>query len=126
MAYEEVVVCVTRPAGADLSDPTNANTFVKLNSNGEVVKVSALTDKPFGVLTNDPKLGEGARIAISGLVKVRAGAALATGASVSTNTAGKAITGATGSYRVGDVVVGGASGDIITVALSTVAAPITV
>lgn len=119
MAFEEAVVKVSRPAGADLSAAMYL--AVKLNSSSEVVKVSALTDATFGILQNDPVAGQAAAIAIGGICKAKAGATLAAGDVVAANTAGKLIVGATGSKAIGTVVVGGAADEIVSVLIGATA-----
>jgi hypothetical protein len=61
-------------SSVDLSAATNQFTLVKLVG-GEVAAIAAHTDLPIGVLQNNPKLGDMAVVAISGMTKLRVGAA---------------------------------------------------
>ncbi len=72
MAYEfsNAAVKVSRVAGEDLSAAQYK--FVKLdNGTGNVLAVDGATDRPFGVLQNDPESGEIAEITIVGGTKSR-------------------------------------------------------
>lgn len=122
MAYElsDSQVVLSIPAGADLS--TKQYTFVKL-SGSTVISAAAATDLPIGVLVNDPKSGETAAVAVSGIVKLKASAAIAVGALVGTTSTGTGVTLVAGTdttkYILGRAVTAaGASGDIITVAVN--------
>lgn len=122
MAFEEAIIKVSRPAGADLS--TLLYTGVKLNSASEVVAITGLTDTPYGVLQNDPKQGQAAAVAVGGICKVLAGATVAAGAQLSFNTTGKAIVGAAGAKVFGEAVTGGANGEVISAIVNPASAPI--
>lgn len=124
MAFEEVLVAVSRPAGADLSDwATHKFTGVKLNANSEVVKVSAITDTVYGILQSDPKQGEAARVAIGGISKLRLAGTVAAGDQVSLNNAGRGVVAASTSKVIGQAVTGGVTGDIVSVSISTANSP---
>lgn len=88
MAWEGDQVKVSRVAGADLS--AKQYHFVKLDANGDVVACDGATDKPFGVLQNDPASGEEASICILGISKVVADAALNEGDSIGPSADGQA------------------------------------
>ena len=89
MAFEiPVLVDSKHRAFADLS--THQYKFVKLTSNG-IELVSALTDKPFGVLQNAPTAGQAAEVMRLGLTKVISGGTIAVGAAVGTSAAGLAL-----------------------------------
>ena len=119
MAFEEAIKPVSRPAGADLSNwNTYKYTVVKLDTNGNAVPVTASTDVSYGILLNDPKQGQAARIGIDGVVKLRLGATVAAGALVAFDTAGKGKAPATGNRVIGVAVQGGVNGDIIPVQVS--------
>lgn len=123
MAYEETIIKVSAVAGVDLSAEANRYTGVKLNASGSVIKIAALTDNPFGVLQNDPRQGQAAAIAVSGISKVKAGAVIAPGDQFSFNTSGKAIIGAVGAKIVGTAVTGGVANDVISALINTASAP---
>lgn len=82
-------------AGADLSS-TGQYRFVKLDGNGDVVLCAAITDKPIGVLQNDPGLGEECEIMVTGVTKLEADGAVTVGAEIGTSADGQ-----------GDVIVSG-------------------
>jgi carbamoylphosphate synthase large subunit len=113
-------VKITAVAGADLS--SSQYKFVKMSADNTVVLCSAATDKPIGVLQNDPKSGQEAEILISGGTKVNAGATLTAGSVIGTSATGTAVALTVGTdttkYVVGTVVAGGASGEIITAVIS--------
>lgn len=87
--------------------------FVKLDSNGDVVAMAAITDIPFGVLQNAPNVGEPASVIPigGGGSKVALGATLAPGARFSSGATGLAVAAAATSYPCGVLTEGGASGD---------------
>lgn len=89
MAYEISPYCVraTFPAGADLS--ASQYRFVKM-SGASVVGAAAITDRPIGVLQNDPTQGEEAVVTISGGTKIVSAAALTAGAAIFTAANGTA------------------------------------
>lgn len=89
MAYEisPYAVRATFPAGADLS--ASQFRFVKM-SGASVVGVAAITDKPIGVLQNDPSQGKEAVVTIAGGTKLKGAAALAAGNSIFTAANGTA------------------------------------
>jgi hypothetical protein len=122
MAYEltDSQVVLSIPAGADLS--AKQYTFVKISGTG-VVSTAAATDAPIGVLLNDPKEGETAAVAVSGVVKLKASAAIVAGVLVGTTSTGTAVTLSAGTdttkYILGRAITAaGAAGDIITVAIN--------
>ncbi len=119
MAYDfsNSAVKTSFKAGADLS--TAQYKFVKLNSDGEVILAAATTDRPIGVLQNDPASGETAEVTIAGGTKVKAGGTLAVGNPLFTNASGLGVTATVGSggatfYIVGTAISAGASGEIVT------------
>lgn len=77
-------------SAADLSAATNQFKFVKLDANGDVVAIAAITDIPIGVLQNTPALGQEAEVVIDGVTKLQADAALAVDAMVGTSADGQA------------------------------------
>lgn len=110
----------TRVAAADLSG--HQYRFVKLDANGDVVAIAAAGEVAYGVLQNDPGLGEAAELVLIGITKVSADAALTPGAVVTTSIDGQAAVSALGNARLGNVRVGAAAaGQIATIAVNTVA-----
>lgn len=110
-------------AGADLS--TAQYKFVKLNSSGQVILVSAATDRPVGVLQNSPASGGQAAVTIVGGTKVLAGGTASAGNPMFSGSAGTAVTltfGTTGSaaYVTGTYLDDAVSGDIVTAVVSCV------
>jgi hypothetical protein len=104
-------------AGADLS--TAQYKFVKLNSDGDVILAAATTDRPIGVLQNDPASGETAEVTIAGGTKVKAGGSVAVGNPLFTNATALGVTSTVGSsaatfYILGTVISAGASGEVVT------------
>jgi hypothetical protein len=119
MAYEiaNSAVKITLVAGADLS--ANQYYFVKINSSGLAVLCSGATDKPIGVLQNDPASGEEAVITVVGGSKVVAGASIDEGVLIGTASTGKADAKTPGTdtteYVVGTVILAaGADLEILT------------
>lgn len=118
MAYQisNYSVKVSLVAGGDLS--ALQYNFVKLNGSGQVVACAAATDKPIGVLQNDPTSGKIAEVLVSGGTKLKLGGTVAAGGVVSPSStgAGVAITIGTDTtkYNCGTALTGGASGEIVT------------
>jgi D-serine deaminase-like pyridoxal phosphate-dependent protein len=90
MAGEQPWHEITRVAGEDLSNQVNQYRFVKLDTDGTVILPTGVTDRPLGVLQNDPKDGGNATVQISGLTFCRAGAAVAIGDVIGTSADGEA------------------------------------
>lgn len=119
MAYEiaNSAVKITLVAGEDLS--AKQYHFVKINTSGQAVACAGATDKPIGVLQNDPKSGAEAVITIVGGTKVVAGASIDEGVLIGTSATGKADAKVPGTdtteYVVGSVILAsGADGEILT------------
>ncbi|MGE0289039.1 MAG: hypothetical protein AB7I42_23060 [Bradyrhizobium sp.] len=112
---EQKTQCISLKAGEDLSA---AQFFlVKLDSNGDVVKAAAKTDRAIGIVQNAPASGAPAQVCVGGKSKCVTGSALAVGVLVGSDSAGKgtAITVAAGgtvyNYAVGMVTeASGAAG----------------
>lgn len=108
----------TRKAGADLS--ALQFTFVKIDTDGDVVGCSAVTDRPYGVLQNNPAAGEVCEITVIGVTKIKAGAALANaGVAIGTDTSGRAVAKTLGTdithYLAGQLLTAaGAANEIVT------------
>jgi hypothetical protein len=118
MAYEiaNSAVKITLVAGEDLS--AKQYFFVKINTSGLAVLCAAATDRPIGVLQNDPASGEEAVITVVGGSKVVASASIDEGAVIGTTAAGKAGAKTVGTdvtnYVVGTVIqASGADGEIL-------------
>jgi hypothetical protein len=90
MAYEIPGLKLSLRAAADLSAPTNQFKFVKLDANGDVIAIAAITDIPIGVLQNTPALGQEAEVMGDGITKLQADAALTPGAVIGTSADGQA------------------------------------
>lgn len=89
-------------AGADLS--TKQYYLVKVDSNDEFVLCDDITDRPFGVLQNNPEQGQEANVQTEGNTKIVGTAALALDVVVSTATSGKAQVGVSTQHGIGVVV----------------------
>jgi hypothetical protein len=87
VAYEisNYSVKVSLVAAADLS--ALQYTFVKLDSDGQAAAVAATTDKPIGILQNDPTSGQEAEVLVLGGSKLVAGGAVSEGAAIGTSAA---------------------------------------
>lgn len=77
-------------ASSDLS--TSPFRAVRLSGVRTVTAISAITDKPLGVLQNTPASGETAQIMASGRSKMEASAAITAGATVGVSANGRAVT----------------------------------
>ena len=89
MAYEVQGFDIgTFTASADLS--AKQYYFVKLSSATQVTVCAAVTDKPIGVLQNNPESGEQAIVRCLGVSKVNADATLAAGNVIGTSADGQA------------------------------------
>lgn len=122
MATEQVLQCITAPAGADLR--TKQYFHVKIDSSGEAVLGAAKTDEVAGILQNTPNDGEAALIAIAGVSKCVMGSAQAIGTQVGSDSAGRgtaitiAASGTAYNYRSGvSLTASGAAGGIVEVLL---------
>lgn len=114
MAFENPVLTLSLPAGADLS--AKQHLFVKASSGAAVL--AGNNEGALGVLQNDPNAEGTASIMALGVSRVVAGAAIAEGAQVAADANGKAKTAATGSIVLGVALeAAAADGDIIPVLL---------
>lgn len=98
---------ITLEAGADLS--TKQYYFVKIDSStGKAVVCAAATDRPVGVLQNNPTSGQAAEITVVGLTKVSSDAGLTIGNLIGTSGDGQADAKTPGTdtteYVVGTVI----------------------
>ena len=79
-------------AGTDLSDHQFKMVRMSAAENREVLKITnANTQRPLGVLQNDPDDGEPANIATFGVCKAEAGGTITRGAKLACNNAGEVI-----------------------------------
>jgi hypothetical protein len=106
---------ITLEAGADLS--AKQFYFLKLDAAGKAVVCSGATDKPVGVLQNNPVSGQAAEIVVVGLTKVSSNAALAIGDLIGTSADGQADAKTPGSdtteFVVGTVLTTTGAADVI-------------
>lgn len=98
---------ITLEAGADLS--TKQYYFVKIDSStGKAVVCSNASDRPVGVLQNNPTSGQAAEITVVGLTKVSSDAGLTIGNLIGTSGDGQADAKTPGTdtseYVVGTVI----------------------
>ena len=115
MAYEfsNYAVKATLVAGADLS--AKQYHFVKIDgTTGKAVAVNGATDRPFGVLQNNPTADQEAEVLVVGGTKVVAGGTAAAGPPLFPSASGNAVTLAFGgsgatSYSVGTFVTAGSA-----------------
>lgn len=126
MAYEisNYAVKVSLVAGGDLS--SSQYKFVKLNSSGQAVVIAAATDRPIGVLQNNPTSGKTAEVLVSGGTKIKVGGSVTEGAIVSPDSDGDAVAIVAGTdttkYICGTALTEGASGEIITAVINCASA----
>lgn len=128
MAYEfsNYAVKTTLVAGADLS--AKQYHFVKIdNGTGNAVLVNGATDRPVGVLQNNPIAGQEAEVLIVGGTKVVAGGTASAGQPLFASASGNAVTltfGTTGSaaYAVGTFVTAGSASAVTTAVIDCAAA----
>lgn len=124
MAWEERVELVSASTGADLSAATAQHKAVKLDTNGNVVAIAAITDIPFGILYDTAASGRVVPVAVRGIVKAIAGANIAAGAPVAVKADGTLQTAATTQYVLGTARTAAVAGDVFPVHISTAAASI--
>ena len=91
--------------------------FVKLGSTGFVI-CSATTDRPTGVLQNNPAAGQVAEVMLCGLTKIISDGTTAIGDAIGTSSDGQAAVYVHGTdttkYIVGEAYSAGAAGETIT------------
>ena len=103
-------------AGADIS----ANQFeaVKMGTaDNTVIAIAATTDRPVGILANDPDTsGKAAEVVVSGIVLARYGATIARGAALGVDADGELVTLTPGSdttrYVFCTALESGVNGDV--------------
>lgn len=126
MAYElnPYALKITLVAGADLSAAQYK--FVKLDASGQAVLVAAATDKPIGILQNNPASGQEAEVTVSGGSKFVGSGSIAIGAQIGSDANGKGAALVAGTdttkYVVGTVLVAtGGDGQIGTAVIDATA-----
>lgn len=126
MAYEIATgsLKITLPAGGDLR--TSQYRFVRINSSGQAVAVTAVTDRAIGVLQNNPNTGEECEIVVAGGTKLVSSAALDEGTLVGTSNDGRGAVLTPGTtttqYIFGQsILASGAAGEIATVIVNCAA-----
>lgn len=113
MAIYEDMGVITLEAGGDMSSDQYA--FVDISADGQIDKAG---DGAFavGVLQNDPAAaGRAAKVANSGLVKVKCGGTVTAGGPVSSDANGLAVDSASGDVILGEATEGGAANQVITI-----------
>lgn len=126
MAYEisNYAVRITLVAGADLSSAQYK--FVKLNSSGQAIAVAAVTDRPIGVLQNNPTSGQEASVLVVGGTKLVAGGTVTEGAVVGTSSTGTGVAKTVGTdtthYILGTALTEVASGEYMTAVVNCASA----
>jgi len=78
---------VTFTAAADLRN--NQYMFVKLDANGKIVAIAAITDRAIGILQSDPNTGQDGTVMLCGISLIKAGAAIAAGAQLGHDNTGR-------------------------------------
>lgn len=123
MAFEiaNAAVKITLVAAEDLSSAQYK--FVKVNTSGQAALCSGATDKPIGVLQNNPVSGAEASVTVVGGTKIVSSASIDEGVLIGTNSAGKADAKVPGTdtteYVVGQVILAaGADGEILTAVIN--------
>ena len=119
MAFEVPVLLIPGLKSSSTSLATKQYYFMKLDSSGDVVVCSAATDKPIGVLQNNPAGGETAAVMALGITRIVGDALLAVGDLIGTSADGQADAKTPGTditeYLVGTVLkANGAAGDLAT------------
>ena len=111
-------------AGADLR--TKQYHAVKISAADTVVSCAATTDKPLGILQNDPNTDEEAVVCVGGTSKYVAGGVVANAAQIGTKADGRGQTAVATQYPIGKVVsaASGADGDHITVTVNVSEVPL--
>lgn len=116
-----VVLQRTYTAGADLSGQQYR--FVKMNTSGAIVPIAAVTDRPLGVLQNNPASGQAAVVMSIGITKLYAGGNITPSDGISTSAAGLALTvnlaATTPIIIAGTALSTGTNGAVITAMVST-------
>lgn len=107
MAYEIPGQQVSFQAAADLS--AQQFRFVKLDANGQIAAITAVTDIPIGVLQDKPgAAGRAGCVMLNGISKIVGGANLAKADQVGPDAQGRAVAYVAGTdttkYKVGQIL----------------------
>lgn len=116
MSTDNRILTVSYVAGADLS--ALQYQAVKMNTSGQIVPVTAITDLVFGILQNAPESGQVASVAVEGISNVVLGGTLNAGVAVGSGATGKAVADASTNYTLGILTEGGADTEIGSVLLN--------
>lgn len=126
MAYEQPLYLVGLfPANQDFSNEASSQfSAVDLvpatvsNAASQVALAApAAGDAIFGILQNNPILGEAGTVVVKGITKAQAGGTITAGQILSTGADGRLIPAATGQYGVARALEAGVAGDVISVLL---------
>lgn len=113
MSTEQIEGYTSAPAAADFSDGTFQYRAAVLNSSGQIA-IAGAAAFPDGILKNEPKAGEPARIEFyTGIHKARSGAAILRGALLTTNASGRFVTATTGQTATHKAFSAASSADVI-------------
>jgi hypothetical protein len=120
--FSNAAVKKTFTAGADLSGAQYK--FVKIDpADGDVVVADATTDRPVGVLQNDPEAGQAAEVTITGGSKLVAGGSASAGEPLFTSASATGVTATYGEAASAMFVTGAfledaAAGEIVSVVVN--------
>lgn len=118
MATEERAEYVTAVAGADFAS-TDLFKAVKLDTNGNVVAIAAITDLPFGILQDWAKTGKALPVGVGGIIKCKAGGTIPAGSPVAVKADGTLQVAVTTQYVLGTARYAAVTGDVFAVQVST-------
>ena len=126
MAYRgEQITIPGLTASADLS--TKQYYLVKMSGEKTVTVCSGVTDKPVGVLQNNPVSGAEASVCVIGVTKISGDADLAYGNLICTSADGQAAASVAGTdttkYTIGHVIEGNSAAGGLATAVVNCAAP---
>lgn len=119
MAIEERVELVSANAGVDLSASTNQFKVVKLDANGNVIPVAAITDTPFGILYDTAISGAAVPVATGGICKATAGGTIAAGAPIACTATGTVQTAVATQFVLGTARIAAVAGDVFPINVET-------
>lgn len=127
MAFEIPGRKITRVCGAS-SLATKKHHFVKLHTDGTAIITAAVTDRPYGLLQNNPGVGQEAEIMRDGVSKCVAGAGgVAIGNLIGTANNGTGVPYAFGAdttkFIVGVALSDAAAGELFSLDFSCVSPP---
>jgi hypothetical protein len=117
MAFTKDPIFLSFLAGADLTTASQYR-FVKFDSSGNVVRCSGATDKPVGILQNEPDEGQTAEVQVAGVSKLHTLVDLDAGDIIATSTAGNGQEAVSTQYPMGLVVDGTTASGICSVLLA--------